>query len=412
MDRDRPPSIDYRAFLESTPLVPWEFDACSRRMAYVGPQAEALLGYPVDTWLEQAFWTEHVLPDDQAAVEEARSALLTGGGCHVIEYRMEHMDGHLVWVSEAASAVDVGGRLCCIRGLTSDVTEKRRLEASLAEGEDRLRAILRGAPDAMILTDSDGTILNINDQAQYLFGYTLREIQGSTVDLLLPEGLRRRLAEHREAFHRDPARLTLVDGQSFTVEGRDAEKVPVELSVSRIPLAAGSQLLYSIRDLTVRERVEGQLRASEARIRGMANALPALVCFVGSDRRYRFVNAAYAAWARRDRSKIEGRPVRDVMGENVYREARPFIEAALAGEAVHYFADVTGPTGAVSRVDVSYVPHRVDGAVDGYFVVVVDVGFDAENGGADVKDFRLESFGAEVDSDDPDQPPGGSLRVS
>lgn len=408
MERHPPPPIDYQAFLESTPVVPWEFDTCSKRMSYVGPQAEAFLGYPIDDWLEPSFWTDHVLPDDQVALEAARAELIAGQGSHTVEYRMEHRDGHLVWVSEAASAVHIDGRMCCIRGLLSDVTDRRRLEASLAESEDRLRALIRGAPDAMILTEMDGAILNTNDQAMYLLGYTLEEIAGSRVDLLVPERLRTRLAEHREAFERDPERRTLVDGKSFAMQRIDGEEVQVELSVSRVSVNGACRLLYALRDLTVRLRAERQLRVSEERIRSMANALPALLSFVDTDQRYRFVNETYAAWAGWDRKDVEGRPVREILGEKVYAEALPYIEAALAGQSVHYFADVTGPGGGVTRVDVSYVPHREDGEVNGYFVVVVEAGLEGADA-VDVQDFRRETVGSDQDAGDPNQPPAPSL---
>jgi len=383
--------IDYRAFLESTPLVPWEIDFRDGSVRYVGPQAADFLGYPRERWLDADFWADHVIPDDQAVFAEARAELLEFGGSHLIEYRMEHADGHVVWVSEAATAVHADGEMCGARGLLSDVTERKRLEESLARSEDRLRALLRGAPDAMVFTDDQGRILDINDQAGYLFGYTLDEIRGSSVDLLVPERLRPRLAAQREAFDRDH-RQSLVDGSEFAVQRQDGQEVPVELSVSLVPVGASRQLLYALRDLTARRRVEAQLAESERRMRGMAEALPGLVSFVDASQTYRFVNETYASWVGWSREEMEGRQVRDVLGEETYERVRESIEAVLGGRPVHYRADVGRPRGDVT-VDVSYVPHFDGDEVAGYFVIVVDSPPESSGGGP-VRDLTRARIGA------------------
>lgn len=378
MERDPSNPIDCRAFLESTPVIPWEMDAATGLMQYVGPQAVEILGHPLAAWLEESFWEDHVLPDDQAAVMAARARLSRSGESHVIEYRLEHGDGHVVWVSETATAVWKGEEVVRLRGLLSDVTERKRLEQSLAESEERQRALLRSAPDALILTDESGTILNMNEQGEYLLGYPLEEVVGSLVDPLVPRRLRRRLEEHRDAFQRDPNRRSLVDGHSFCLMHKDGEELPVELSLSSVSTLRGRQFLLAFRDLTARRRVEAQLRASERRIRSMAQALPAAVCFVDQTQRYRFVNDAYATWVGSSPGEIEGRLVRQVLGETLYARLRPLIEEALDGRAVQFRADVFSLSGAEIEVNVSYVPHWEDGHVGGYFIVVTNPGSEVD----------------------------------
>jgi PAS domain S-box-containing protein len=128
--------------------------------------------------------------------------------------------------------------------------------------------------------------------------------------------------------------------------------------------------LFAFRDLTARRRVEAQLRASERRMRRMADALPSLVSFVGVDERYRFVNSAYAAWAGWDAETMEGRSVAEVLGEELYARVKPWIDSALSGEAVQFTAAVVGPAGQTHPVEVSYLPMREGETVTGYFVVV------------------------------------------
>ena len=372
MERSSPLPIDYRAFVESTPLVPWELDGATGRVTYVGPQARDFLGYPLDVWLDASFWRDHVLPDDQARVAESRDTLLRDGGAHTIEYRMEHADGRLVWVAETATrACDSDGG-SCLRGLLGDITERKRVEDTLTQTALRLRALIQSAPDALVFTDADGNIANMNDQAGYLLGYELAEIRGSSIDLLVPDGLRPRMAECRAALNRDQLRRSLVDGQALHVQRSDGQLVPVEISVSVVPLHGARQLLYAVRDLTARHRIEQRLRQSEARLRGMADALPDLVSFVDREQRYRFVNEAYAKWVGWDPRAMEGRTVEEVLGPALYEQVRPSIETALSGVAVRLqgTADIAGAIHAGGSADVTYLPQREGEEVTGYFVIV------------------------------------------
>lgn len=367
--------LDHQAFLESTPLVPWEGDAETGRVTFVGSQAIDFLGYPLAQWHHPGFWEEHIYPDDQASTAQARAKLVREGGSHVIDFRMECADGRIAWVSEVASATSGPDGSNAIRGFLIDVSDRKRLELSLWKQEEKLRALLRGAPDAMILTDCDGIITNMNAQAEALVKYDLKEVVGSSIDHLAPDRLRSRLPELRSAFERDPHRQSLVDGHGLAVVRSDGTEIPVELSMSLfVDVDDSRQILCSVRDLSARRRVEAKLRSSEQRLREIANVLPAMVCFVDPDQRYRFVNDAYARWHGRQRRQMEGVSVRAVLGEKRYAEIRPAVEAALDGDATHFRGEMADADGTLRPFDVTLVPqHDDDASVSGCFVVIFDV---------------------------------------
>jgi PAS domain S-box-containing protein len=364
-------TFDHRAFLEQAPLVPIEVEPASGQLLNVGGQAESLLGTPAEDWLTADFWTKRVVPDDQATVASVREGVARDGATRAVDYRMEHADGRVVWVCEVLTGSTDGGPL---RGYLIDVTARKRQEVTLWRSEERHRALWRSAPDAMVLTDTGGRIVDMNDQAEALFGYTLADVVGSAFDYLFAEGVRDRLPELRSAFERDAQRRTLVDGLGLAIERSDGTEVPVELSMSLfIGPDDARQLVCSVRDLTARRRVEAQLRSSERQLREMANVLPAMVCVLDADHRYRFANDAYAHWHGLERHQIEGRLLREVIGDHLHRELSPSIEAALRAEASHFRGAMTAPTGRTVPVDVSVVPHHAgDGDVSGYLVVIFD----------------------------------------
>ncbi len=121
------------------------------------------------------------------------------------------------------------------------------------------------------------------------------------------------------------------------------------------------------------EQAERQARASEERLRGVADALPLLISYVDKDQVFRFVNRTYEAWFERPRESIVGQRVDTVMNPAMYQARRPYLERALAGEPVTYEVDFFRSTGN-AITEVTHIPHRDgSGAVAGVYVVVTDI---------------------------------------
>ena len=154
----------------------------------------------------------------------------------------------------------------------------------------------------------------------------------------------------------------------------DGSEIPVEVSLSPIEHEEKVQILASVRDLTSRKYVESELRARQQLLQDMANALPALVGFIDKDQRYRYVNDNYAAWFDVDPTQIEGKLVRDVLGERLYNRLRAGIVAVLSGEQVRYELELPAPDGSGRPVELTLSPQLDDeGGVSGYVVVVFDI---------------------------------------
>lgn len=130
-----------RLLVETTNAVPWQADTQTWRFTYVGPQAENLLGYPVQKWYEQDFWTEHIHADDR---ERAVEACLKGSqSCQnfEIEYRMISASGESVWVHDIVNCECVDGHAALLRGFMIDITARKHSEEALRRLADSLTTI-------------------------------------------------------------------------------------------------------------------------------------------------------------------------------------------------------------------------------------------------------------------------------
>lgn len=123
------------------------------------------------------------------------------------------------------------------------------------------------------------------------------------------------------------------------------------------------------------EKVAAQrlLAWREAELRTITDALPILVSYIDRDQIYRFANSYYETWTGKPRSKIIGRSIRQVMGEDLYQRRAPMIARALAGEDITV-DDVMPHADGARRAEIRYIPRiEADGSVPGFHVMVFDI---------------------------------------
>ena len=141
-----------RLLLESTHAVPWEANAETCQFTYVGPQAVKLLGYPLDEWLKEGFWPEHIHPQDRE--HAVRTCLESSHRAqdHELEYRMIAADGRVVWVHDLVSVVSQNGEPTLLRGFLIDITKRKQAE-QIQRGHSRvLERLASGASLDEVLT--------------------------------------------------------------------------------------------------------------------------------------------------------------------------------------------------------------------------------------------------------------------
>lgn len=110
---------------DSARIVPWEADAKTWRFTYVGPEAEAIFGYPVQQWYERNFWSSHIHPEDR---DQAVEFCLEHSPKHYnyeFDYRMIAADGRVLWIHDIVNVEFVDGEPERLRGYLIDITERK-----------------------------------------------------------------------------------------------------------------------------------------------------------------------------------------------------------------------------------------------------------------------------------------------
>src|SRR5271166_1059960 len=120
--------------------------------------------------------------------------------------------------------------------------------------------LLESLPDAVVTVDRDGTIVQVNSQAQELFGYDRGELIGQKVELLVPESYRRQHHHHRQNFAEAPKTRRMGADLDLYGRRRNGSEFPVEISLSPVPTENGMLVLSAIRDISDRKRIAEELR--------------------------------------------------------------------------------------------------------------------------------------------------------
>ena len=115
-------------------------------------------------------------------------------------------------------------------------------------------------PDAIVAVDRGGTIVQVNSQAQELFGYQRDELIGQKVEMLVPESYRREHHHHRENFAQTPKTRRMGAGLDLYGRRRNGSEFPVEISLSPVSNENGIFVLSAIRDISDRKQIEEELR--------------------------------------------------------------------------------------------------------------------------------------------------------
>ena len=158
-----------------------------------------------------------------------------------------------------------GARLYIV--ILRDVTERKQIEAALRQNEQRYRTLFSKATDGILLLDTEGNIVDVNDSFARMHGYAIDELLKMNLrDLDTAEGL----ALVPERLQR------ILQGETigFEVEHyhKDGHILPLDVAASAIDIDGTLYALAFHRDITERRRAEQALKRSQQELRGLSKA--------------------------------------------------------------------------------------------------------------------------------------------
>ena len=243
----------YRDLLESTPdaIV---MVSVTGRIVLVNSQAEQVFGYgrgeliglPVEMLLPERFRSAHNL--HRSTFYASPRTRTMGAGLELYGIRKSGEE-FPVEISLSPLVTEEG---TLVMSAVRDLSARKK-------ADQKFRALLESAPDAMVIVGRDGKITLVNSQVESLFGYHRAELLGQPVELLVPERYRDKHPGHRSLFFGQPRPRSMGAGLELYGLRKDHTEFPVEISLSPIETEDGLFIASAIRDATERRQYEHAL---------------------------------------------------------------------------------------------------------------------------------------------------------
>ena len=171
-----------------------------------------------------------------------------------------HKNGHAIPVALTVAPVrDPGGHLAGISIISRDISQLKHAESALQESAAKTTAILTTMVDTVVTIDERGSIDSFNPAAERLFGYTLSEVAGQNVKMLMPEPYHGEHDEYLRNYIRTGKAKIIGIGREVVGRRKDGSIFPMDLAVSEMFLGPRRLFAGIVRDLTERKRIERQV---------------------------------------------------------------------------------------------------------------------------------------------------------
>ncbi|MGI5197948.1 response regulator [Streptomyces sp. CA-288835] len=226
----------------------------------LGRPVEDIVGTSVESWVH---------PGDVDDFEGAERDLHRDGRV-VVCLRLRRADGHWLWTETTSWVVgDAAGKPLEVRGFIREAEGQRRREEALRLLQEQARSVIETARDAFVSIDEEGLVIDWNQAAERLFGFSHREAMGRPLtETIIPERYR--------ALHTAGLQRVLAGGETHVLGRRielaalhrDGHEIPVELEVWRLKSAKARCFNAFVRDIGERKQAEAAL--AEARDQAIA----------------------------------------------------------------------------------------------------------------------------------------------
>lgn len=272
----------YRYLFQNNPAYIMVWDLETLQILEVNDMVINRYGYDATEWNNMSVLMYRPEEDHDKIKDFAQKMLNSNQPVVKKTWRHLRKNGEEILMEIYSHKITYRGRKA-ILSLANDVTEQVRVATALRKSEEKFYALIDYAADAIFWVDDNGIIFDVNQSATKLLHYTKEELIGKTVIDLHPPDSR-----HTVPFIWDTLRKekSLIDER--LLQRKDGTSVEVEISRNILP--DGSGAIAIVRDITERNIVIRQLKASEERIMRIMQHSPIPLTITLANRTISFTN--------------------------------------------------------------------------------------------------------------------------
>ncbi len=295
----------FQALTETTSDFVWEMDA-NGVYTYCSPQINELWGYKPEDMIGRTSFDIMIPEDRELAIKMFRTLSESPRSFKGMETSSWDTTGKIVVLeTSGVPFFDIDGKLCGYRGISRDVTERKRVEEALQHSELQYRSLTENSPDLIARFDRQYRHLYVNPIAAKAGRYSPEEYIGKTIaEVGVPEQEARRWEERiRTVF--ETGKVIDVEDTFGTPNGQRY------FHTKFVPEFATGGSIYSVqsiaRDITEHKRAEEELRESENWYRTVFENTGTATVVLEENNIISLANAEFAKLSGYSKNDIEGK---------------------------------------------------------------------------------------------------------
>ena len=244
-------------------------------------------------WKDQA---EQYQSDDRNVIESGESRIL-------FEESQTTPDGNqITLLTSKIPLLSLKGECIGLLGTYMDITDRKLVENSLIESENKFRTIIENSADAIFITNLKGKYVYVNKAATDMLGYTEEQLLGMDITSIS--------VEEEIQLTLDNFSTVLKKGKSFfelNLQKKDGQIIPVDMNA----IILNNGLIYgSCRDLSERKQAEQKIKENEEIFNKLMEYSPVHIFFKDENSRFSRLSKSY--------EKIIKKPLDEVLGKNIH----------------------------------------------------------------------------------------------
>ncbi len=287
----------YRRIVETALEGVWQIDT-GLRTTFVNTRLAQMLGYDPEELMGRPIRELMFAEDLGESMAQWERRLRGEPGA--VEFRWRRKDGGEVWTHCAISRVDgPDGRFAGALGMVTDITERRRADQQLREGEQRFRDLMEQAPFSIQVFAPDGRAVRANRAWERLWGVRFDEIPDYNILHDAQLEARGVLPSIQRAFAGEAVAVPAIRyDPNETIPGRTRHTDPRRwVAAVAYPLKDDAGRVREVvlihEDITERVRAEEALRESEEHYRAVYDQAAVGIAEVDLDGRFLRANDRY-----------------------------------------------------------------------------------------------------------------------
>ncbi|MDH5571063.1 MAG: PAS domain S-box protein [Gammaproteobacteria bacterium] len=302
----------FQKLIENIPDLLFRMSLPDGNFDYISKSAFTITGFTTDEIINSPELISrffHCLPDRYNSGKH-QCPILKGMPTNC-EFSALHKSGKVLWLNQRCTITrDENQQAIAVKGIITDISERKATEEALRESEKRYRDLLESSPDWVWEVDANATYTYVSPKIYDLLGYRPEEIIGKTPFDLMPESEALRVSK-------DFTKIAENKLPFFNLETTNLHKnkQKVVLETSGVPIIADNGELLGYRgidrDITQRKSNEAELRKQRDFTNTVLEVAGNIIVVLDLEGRFCHFNNAAEKITGYSRDDVLGKPVWD-----------------------------------------------------------------------------------------------------